>query len=343
MMDRCIRELFEKLHNNPECSGKEHKTNELIKDFMNRNTSMTYHELPGGFYYEHRGNDSPGSIVLRADYDAVTVDEGKALHLCGHDGHSASLCQCALRIEKEGVNNNVKLLFQSSEENGQGAKNCLEALDEDDIIYGHHNLPGFPFGKVFTSMNTFACTSCGLILELKGKSSHAAYPELGVSPSLAVSDILQLCERYKTLDQMITVIGIRMGEETFGVMAHEAKIYLTLRSKTDEKLLLLKKEIIDHIDNGKGNLEFTYHEVDYFPATVNHPEQAGTVLKKLNGELLKDPMRWSEDFAYYLKDHKGAFFGIGAGIDYPGLHTSEYCYPVELIDITAECFYNLVK
>ena len=130
-MDKCIYELFEKLHNNPECSGKEHKTKELITDFMNRNTSMTYHELPGGFYYEHRVNDSPGSIVLRADYDAVTVDEGKALHLCGHDGHSASLCQCALRIEREGVNNNVKLLFQSSEENGQGAKNCLEALDED--------------------------------------------------------------------------------------------------------------------------------------------------------------------------------------------------------------------
>ena len=342
-MDKRIQELFDKLHNNPECSGKEYKTKEIITDFMNHNTSMKYHELPGGFYYEHRVNDLNESIVLRADYDAVTVDDGKAKHLCGHDGHSTSLCECALRVEKEGLNKNIKFLFQSSEENGQGAKNCLEALDKNDIVYGHHNLPGFPFGKVFTSLDTFACTSCGLILELKGKSSHAAYPELGVSPSMMVADVLKLSDKYKTLDQMITVIGIKMGEETFGVMAHEAKIYLTLRSKIDEKLLSLKKKIIDYINDNKDNLEFTYKEVDYFPATVNHTEYAKNILDKLNGELLKEPMRWSEDFAYYLQNHKGAFFGIGAGNNHPGLHTSEYEYPTELISITAEYFYNLIK
>ena len=148
---------------------------------------------------------------------------------------------------------------------------------------------------------------------------------------------------YKTLDQMITVIGVRMGEETFGVMAHEAKIYLTLRSITDDKLLSLKKQIIDHIISNKGNLEFNFSEVDYFPATINHPEQVQDILKKLNAELLEEPMRWSEDFAYYLQEHKGAFFGIGAGEDHAGLHTSEYSYPEDLIDVTADCFYNLVK
>ena len=342
-MDKRIRELFDALHNSPECSGKEIKTKQLITEFMNRNTGMEYHDLPGGFYYEHRVNASSGSVVLRVDYDAVTVDEGKAKHLCGHDGHSTALCLCALRILQEGTGSNVKLLFQSSEENGQGAKNCLAALNKDDIIFGQHNLPGFPFGKVFTSMDTFASASCGLILELKGKSSHAAYPELGISPSGMLADILRLCENYKTPDQMITVIGVKMGEEAFGVMAHEAKICLTLRSKTDVGLLQLKNEIIDLISARKEDLAFTYKEVDYFPATVNHPEQAEEVLKKLDASLLKEPMRWSEDFAYYLKEHKGAFFGIGAGEDHAGLHTSEYSYPVDLIDITADCFYNLVK
>ena len=342
-MDECIRELFLALHNSPECSGKETETKQLITRFMNRHTSMAYHEVPGGFYYEHWVGDSSGSIVLRADYDAVTIDEGKAMHLCGHDGHSAALCQCALRIEREGTKKNIKLLFQSSEENGQGARRCLEALNDDDIIYGQHNLPGFPFGKVFTAEDTFACASCGLIIELKGKSSHAAYPELGISPSGTVAEILQFSNAYKTPDQMITVIGVHMGEETFGVMAHEAKIFLTLRSRTDKKLLKLKKEIVDLVNRKKGELEFGCLEVDFFPVTVNHPEQVQEILMKLDAGLLKEPMRWSEDFAYYLQDHQGAFFGIGAGKDHAGLHTSEYCYPVELIDITADCFYNLVK
>lgn len=343
-MEKIISDLFNTLHNNPECSGKEFKTSQIIKDFMNKNTTMEYHELPGGFYYVYKSDKGLKNIVIRADYDAVTVDTDCAKHLCGHDGHSSSICALALLLEKLGSDNNVYLLFQSAEENGQGAKNCLEIFDNKiDVIYGQHNLPGFEFGKVFTTKDTFACTSCGLIIKLKGKSSHAAYPELGLSPSKLVYETLSLVEQYKTIEKMVTVIGVNMGDKTFGVMAHEAEIYLTIRSNSDNNLKELKKEIIEYIDKTKGEIEFAYEEIDYFPATINHNKSYEEIVNKLNAKDLIEPMRWSEDFGYYLQNHEGAFFGVGSGINHPGLHTSDYSYPKDLIDITADCFYKLVK
>ena len=67
------------------------------------------------------------------------------------------------------------------------------------------------------------------------------------------------------------------------------------------------------------------------------------VIKCCNGKLLKQPMRWSEDFGNYLnnKYSKGAFIGIGAG-DCPDLHTRDYEYPDELLDYHIKTFINLI-
>ena len=343
-MDRKIIELFNQLHENPECSGKEKKTVRIIRNFMEQNMGFECHELAGGFYYVYRGRKPQFNIAIRADYDAVSIEGDIAGHLCGHDGHSASLCALALKLMEEGSDNDVYLLFQSSEENGKGAKDCLGLFNEKiDMIFGQHNLPGFEFGKVYCTRSTFACTSEGLIIRLKGKSSHAAYPELGLSPSAAVSKILDLSQKYKTIDKMVTPISVKMGQKSFGVMAHEAEVCLTLRSDNDASLNQLRNEIIQIVEKNKGDIISSYEEVDYFPATVNH-EHAYTYLKnRLNVQELKEPMRWSEDFGYYLRENEGAFFGIGAGIGHAGLHTAEYTYPIELVDITADCFYNLVK
>ena len=42
--------------------------------------------------------------------------------------------------------------------------------------------------------------------------------------------------------------------------------------------------------------------------------------------VLDEPMRWSEDFGWYLKRVPGQFFGIGIGEDHPGLHTGDYVF-----------------
>ena len=46
---------------------------------------------------------------------------------------------------------------------------------------------------------------------------------------------------------------------------------------------------------------------------------------------LEEPMRWSEDFGWYLGQVPGVFFGIGAGEACPGLHTPDYSFPDGLL------------
>lgn len=77
---------------------------------------------------------------------------GGAAHLCGHDGHAASLCAVALALEGRTLHRNVFLLFQPAEETGAGAYPCCELFKKEQIgeIYGAHNLPGFPAGAVYT-------------------------------------------------------------------------------------------------------------------------------------------------------------------------------------------------
>ena len=46
---------------------------------------------------------------------------------------------------------------------------------------------------------------------------------------------------------------------------------------------------------------------------------------------LNEPMRWSEDYGWYLKRVPGLYFGIGDGEDAPGLHTDLFRFDDGLI------------
>lgn len=54
-----------------------------------------------------------------------------------------------------------------------------------------------------------------------------------------------------------------------------------------------------------------------------------------------EPMRWSEDFGYYLEEIPGAFFGIGDGAGYPQLHTETFEFPDEIISVVLKMYNEL--
>ena len=344
------RQLRHTLHACPEVSGEEVKTKATLQAFLKEHTTLELHSCGAGFYAAHREAGATESVAFRADYDALALSDGGAAHLCGHDGHAASLCAVALMLEGQQVGKNVFLLFQPAEETGAGAYPCTELFEKEQIdeIYGMHNLPGYPLGQVLTRKGTFACGSEGIILEFHGKPTHAAYPENGISPATAVGKLLEAIPDFQKFvhGEMVlcTVIGVRMGEKAFGAAASDVEVWLTLRAERGRDLERLRERILQLAESLAKEYQLTLEsaEQDVFPATENDSSCVEKVMAKCNGQVLEEPMRWSEDFGHYLKHCRGAFFGIGAGEECPALHTEHYEYPDELLKLEAVAFVQLL-
>ena len=346
-------ELRHQLHQNAEMSGCEIKTIKILTEFLSENSDCEIVPQGKWFYAVKRGGER--KIAFRADMDALPIPETPdckygslnpaVSHRCGHDGHSAALAAFACECRSE---NTVYFIFQHAEETGDGAKECAILLKEEGIdeVYAFHNLPGFEKNKVFCRKGTFACASMGLELIFVGSPSHAAYPENGVNPAYAIAEILLSLEGLKsdfTKMTLITVVGVEIGGENYGTSAGMGKFYLTIRGELENELLTLKERIINLCEKKAVNMEFAYTIHDPFPETKNHDICVEKIINLCdNYKYLENPMRWSEDFGYFLKETPGAIFGIGAG-DCAPLHTEEYDFPDELIETAIDAFQKLAR
>ena len=142
---------------------------------------------------------------------------------------------------------------------------------------------------------------------------------------------------------LITVVGVEIGGEAYGTSAGEGRICLTIRGELEDELLLLKDRILALCEEKSSNMGFSYKIHDPFPETKNN-DSCVEKIKQLceNYQYLARPMRWSEDFGYYLKEAPGAIFGIGGG-DCAPLHTENYDFPDDLIETAVNAFQKLAR
>lgn len=341
------------LHQNAEMSEEETKTKEILKNFLSQNSSCEIHDCGCWFYCVKNGGKK--KIAFRADMDALPIPESidcpygsenkSVSHRCGHDGHSASLAAFACEAESE---NTLYFIFQHAEETGKGGKECAKLLEKDGIdeVYGFHNLPGMEKGRVYCRKGTFACASMGLELNFIGKKSHAAYPENGINPAYAISQIILALDSLKAdfkAMTLITIVEASVGSENYGTSAGEGRLCLTIRGEREEELRVLKERIISLCREKSKNMEFNFKICDPFPETRNDDfcvEKLASVWDDY--ETLAVPMRWSEDFGWYLKKAKGAFFGIGGG-NISALHTEGYDFPDDIIETAVAVFGRLAQ
>ena len=358
-----IEELQRQLHADPELSGKEAHTRARLADFLRQNTALRVVDT-GSVLFAVSDEGAAQTICLRADMDAVCNSAGQPFHGCGHDGHSAALAGAALYLQQlrqsgAGCGSNVLLLWQPAEETGAGAAEALRVLRTDykgniDAIYGCHNIPGAPLGQVLLRDGVFACASKGMTIHLTGRQSHAAYPEQGAGPGPLIGEVLQRLQSWCGLPQyrglvLATLVGLQAGSHNFGISAGEGQIDLTLRAEHMADLMLLQKTIESTVLAAaqKEGLTPAFRSVDEFPDTVNDAAltaHLGQVFAAAGIPVapLAQPMRWSEDFGWYLKQYVGAYFGVGAGQTTPGLHTDGYAYPPALLGHMADIWCALL-
>ena len=352
-------ELRHQLHQIPEKSECEVKTMALLKEWIKNHLNNPNYELVDKqtwFYVVYKSvNPTRKPIAYRADMDAVTVNEEVVRHLCGHEGHSATLAGYLVSLQDQTFDRDIYFVFQHAEENGAGGKVCATLMKEKDIeeVYAYHNIPKYETGTCLIKEKTFACSSTGLILRFIGAISHAAYPELGKNPTYAVAKVINYIEEFNKKErdyiEFATIVGSKMGNASFGVACGDADLMVTIRSEIEDHVHELVREVLELSETlaKEYDLEFSHEFVDPFPMTYNTPERVNKVIEvcKENNipvEILKEPFRWCEDFGQFLKQTEGSIFGLGNGINSEGLHTDNYEFNDEIITNAWTIFKGLI-
>ncbi len=201
------------LHRYPEIGGELPKTREYVCKILDEiGVSYKLNDGDDGLIADIKGVGDGKTIAFRADMDGLHITENTGLsyasviegqmHGCGHDAHTAMLLAAAeiLNKHKDKFNGTVRLLFQTGEETGTGAKNMLSegALCGVDAICAIHvgNLAGddLPAGSLVVLPGPVSAGKDKFSITVHGKGTHTAFPEKGVDPILIAARIVNACE-----------------------------------------------------------------------------------------------------------------------------------------------------
>ncbi|MXV38006.1 amidohydrolase [Flavobacteriaceae bacterium Ap0902] len=365
-------QLRKEFHQIAELSGKEFQTSQKVREVLeDYNCEIVSPIGSTGVLAIFDSCKEGETVTFRAELDALPIQEINTFehksatdgvsHKCGHDGHLTSLLNLAEKLNQNPpTNGRVILLFQSAEENGEGALAMLR--DEQfknyhpDYIFAYHNLPGYPIKEVVYKYDSFTAAVVSIIIKLNGRTAHAAEPEHGENPAKAMAHIMlrSLEQAHNDINHpefsVVTPVYETLGAQDYGISAGYGEVHLTLRCWTQKALDVLIQEIenIAKEEANKEKLEVSFEYTQAFQSNENN-EQAVSILE----EVLKEkhyenqkrayPFKWGEDFGLFTQNFKGAMFGIGSGENCPALHNPDYDFPDELLDYASDLFFDIQK
>jgi amidohydrolase len=360
------------LHQHPELSNQEVETQSFLKEQLKQLGPDQLIELANtGLLAVFEGEQEGPTILVRTDIDALPIEEANeemeyksenegVAHKCGHDGHMTMALGLSKWIHKKGLKKGQLLvLFQPAEENAAGAKAVLEDENftfQPDYVFALHNVPSFPSGSIVLRKKTFSASVRSIAIKFKGKTAHAAEPEQGICPDMAISKLLAFANAYTLNDpskdsfRLITPIYVRLGQKAYGTLPAKGEIHFTMRTWTPKEMKKLVKDLEYEIEelavNEKLDVDYDYLEV--FPAVMNNDgavEYCKKAADALGFEVIEKetPFKWGEDFGAFTQEFKGMMFGLGSGKDQAALHNDRFDFPDEILPNGIKMYDKIVE
>lgn len=359
------------LHQYPEKSGEEKETARRIQAAVVKCQPTTLWTNIGGhgILAIFDSGRTGKTVLFRADMDALPIEEINDFsyksknegvsHKCGHDGHSTILLGLAQKLRNQPLKKGKTiLLFQPAEETGEGAKAVLSSKEfaslKIDYAFALHNVPSFPKGQIIYRKGAFNPAVISLIIQFQGLKTHAAEQEHGINPAYAIAQLISIIQTLNNTDLSspdfcnITIIYTRIGRKDYGTAAGDGELHYTIRCWTKAKLEATKKAILARIATAceREQLTYTTQWLHYFAATANDDFAVTCIenaAKRLNFDYFQKPFpfKWGEDFGLFTEYISGAMFGLGAGLETPALHQSNYDFPDDIISNGIDMFYDI--
>lgn len=366
------------IHQHPELGFEEKRTQAKVKAWLDARGYAPFVSAETGLvadlHPERYGKTR--TIALRADMDCLPMDEKTPLdwrsvhagraHKCGHDGHTTILMGVAdvLARHRDSIEGNVRLLFQPAEEGVRGggarvmvAEGVLEHVDE---VYGLHNWPAWPEGKVYVIPGPTMAHCVELEIHLRGKGAHASQPHMSRDPIVAGAHLVTALQTAVSRGLgfeggAVLSIGEFHAGEANNVIPSVARLSGTIRTFSDEvtERVLERFHEICRGTAATFGVSIEPNVTRGYPVLVNDAACAEAVAQVARTVVGPDnvtqdnlPMAGGEDFAYFAQVKPSAYFFLGAGKpgeSTPGCHHPDFDFDDGLIGTGMQMFLGLVR
>lgn len=350
-IDRSIAELENELielrrdfHRHPELGLEEHRTGQIVADYL-QNLGLSVRRLNQTGVVGLLRTERPGpTLLLRADMDALPVQEETGLefqsaadgvmHACGHDAHTAMLLIAAkiLTSVRQRLTGNIKFVFQPNEEN-VGARAMIDegVMDNPkvDACFGVHVWNPLQTGQLGISAGPVMAGMEHFELVIRGRGGHTATPQSAVDPILAAAAVINGVQAIQTreIDVLKEPTIIMFGKIEGGTASNVIPDSVTLSGT----MRYMFEGPPDSPENPKNRFERVVanlcaaHRAEYelaylygHPTLINHPEitgiatHAASCLMQPGPEILPVVTLAGEDFSEFACRVPGAFCFVGA-------------------------------
>jgi hippurate hydrolase len=322
-----------------------------------------------------RRGTGPGAIALRADMDALPIQEANtfdhrstvdgAFHGCGHDGHTVMLLGAAQALAAEGgFDGTVVFIFQPNEENGLGA----QAMIDDGLferfpvsaVYGMHNKPGLAVGSFATRVGPMMSSEDLFEIHIQGRGGHASMPEQHIDPVIVAAEIISALQTIVSRSVAATDIAVVSVTEVVtdgarNIVPSNVTIKgdcRTFAADVQRRIEERMRSLVDGICAAHGATATVDYRNEFVPLVNTANEVAATVAAatavvgedNIDGDCAPWPA--SEDFARMLDVVPGCYVDIGNGTSGScgsSLHNPNYDFNDDAIPIGVAYWCELVR
>lgn len=367
-----IRELYQKwlvqvrryLHQHPELSDEEYETQKFIMDKLTE-MGVEHHPIARtGVVGLIRGLPGGNTVALRADIDALPIQDDKDVpyrsqnpgvaHACGHDAHTAIALGVARYFSerRDQFKGNIKLLFQPAEETVGGAQRMVEegCMENPKVDYciGKHVMAYMDVGELEYKFGKLNASTDGIQITVLGKAGHGAYPETGVDALLAASAVVQgvhsiVSRNVSPLESVVISLGTIQGGAKSNIICDEVVMHgtmrtvnETLRQRTKERLTRMVEDVAAAY-GAVGTVEIS----PGYDALINEDSVVAVIKEQAEDKLglekirIKEyPSMGAEDFSFFLNEAPGAFYHLGCGNREQGINANAHS---KEFDINEDC------
>jgi amidohydrolase len=357
-------QIRHQIHQNPELGYQEQATSAIVQRELNEAGVEVQRVGKTGVVGLIRGKGRGRCVALRADMDALAMEDKTGLpyastngnaHACGHDGHTTILIGAAhaLAAMRDKFAGSIKLIFQPAEEGGFGGKFMADAgvmsNPKVEAIFGLHSHPTFPLGKVGLKSGAISAWGDRLKIVIRGRGAHGAQPQQSADPIIAAARLVEGLQTIVSRNltpgtQAVVSICTIHGGTASNVIPDTVELTGTLRSldsETRETLWSGVKRVCSGVAKTCDvKCKPTFKEG--YPSVVNHPELVEMGARLIERQLGADAAvrierasTGAEDFSYYLAHAPGCFYRLGTATsdEIVPLHSPRFDFPDAAIPI----------